>query len=90
MGGHTHTHPDDTYGAKSHVEKKWGVWFVNVSALSRYHARKTTLPMSRVWTITGNDALVRCYLHSDQHAPQGWYDEAERRIKLTKPFSWKG
>ena len=90
LGGHTHTHPDDTYGGKSHVEKKWGVWFVNVSALSRFHARKTTLPMSRVWTIDGNDALVRCYLHSSQHAPQGWYEKAEQPFKLAKPFSWKG
>ena len=88
LGGHTHTHPDDTYGGKSHVEKKWGVWFVNVSALSRYHAGRTTLPMSRVWNITGDEALVRCYLHTSQHAPQGWYGKAERRFKLAKPFHW--
>jgi len=86
LGGHTHTHPDDTYGGKSHIEKKWGVWFVNVSALARYHARLTTLPMSRVWTITDDEALVRCYLHTSQHAPQGWYDKAERRLKLAKSF----
>lgn len=86
LGGHTHTHPDDTYGGKSHVEKKWGVWFVNSSALSRYHANLTTLPMSRVWTIAGDEARVQCYLHSDQHAPQGFYDKAERRLKLAKAF----
>ncbi len=90
LGGHTHTHPDDTYGGKSHVEKKWGVWFVNVCALSRRHAGKTTLPMSRVWTISGDQALVRCYLHTDQHAEQGWYGRAERRLTLAKRFRWDG
>lgn len=86
LGGHTHTHPDDTYGGKSHVEKKWGVWFVNSSALSRYHANLTTLPMSRVWTIRGDEARVQCYLHTDQHAPQGFYDKSERRLRLAKTF----
>ncbi len=86
LGGHTHTHPDDTYGDKSHVEKKWGVWFVNVSALSNHHAGRTTLPMSRVWTIEGNEALVRCYLHNDRHAPRGFYEKAERRLGLAKRY----
>ncbi len=86
LGAHTHTHPDDTFGGKSHIEKKWGVWFVNVSALARFHARRTTLPMSRVWTVSGEEALVRCYLHTDQHAPRGWYEKGERRLKLAKRF----
>jgi hypothetical protein len=86
LGGHTHTHPDDTYGGKSHVEQKWGVWFVNVSPLTRYHARATSMPMSRVWTIRGDEALVRCYLHTDEFAPQGWYEKDERRLKLGKRF----
>ena len=86
LGGHTHTHPDDTFGGKSHIEKKWGVWFVNASALARFHARLTTLPMSRVWTVSGDEALVRCYLHTDQHAPRGWYEKSERRLKLAKRF----
>ncbi len=89
LGGHTHTSPDDTYGGRSHVERKWGVWFVNVSALSQRHARKTTLPMSRVWSISGSEALVRCYLHTSQYAPQGWYRKAERRLDLAKSFSWR-
>lgn len=90
LGGHTHTNPDDTHGDKSHVERKWGVWFVNTSALSAHHVRRTTVPMSRVWTLSGNEALVRCYLHTNQHAPQGWYTSAERRLELAKSFSWRG
>lgn len=69
LGGHTHANPDDTTGGKSHVETKWGTHFINVSALTRYHGGKT--PMSRVLTFTpGSDQLqVRCYMHTDNHAP---------------------
>ena len=48
LGGHTHTNPDDTYGDKSHIERRWGVWFVNVSPLTRYHVEASSVPMSRV------------------------------------------
>jgi hypothetical protein len=35
----------------------------------------------------GNDEVTaRCYLHSDENAPQGWYTKVERVIKLSKPF----
>jgi len=85
LGGHTHTNPDDTYGNKSHIERKWGVWFVNTSALTSHHV-KSSIPMSRVWTISGNEALVRCYLHTSKHAPQGWRPKAERRLALAKPY----
>ena len=88
LGAHTHTNPDDTYGGKSHVETKWGVHFVNVSALARYHAGRTTLPMSRLLTFQGSEVRVQCYLHTSQHAPQGWYAKAERRLKLARSFRW--
>ena len=29
---------------------------------------------------------VRCYLHDDTHAAQGWYPNAERVLELSKPF----
>ena len=31
---------------------------------------------------------VRCYLHDDTHAAQGWYANAERVIEISKPFYW--
>jgi hypothetical protein len=34
LGGHTHTHPDDALNGRSHVERKWGVNFVNCAQLS--------------------------------------------------------
>lgn len=88
LGAHTHSHPDDTKGGRSHIERKWDTNFVNVANLSRYHGSKVSKPMSRLFTFTqGSDQVrVQCYLHTDDHAPQGWYDKAERTIKIGKAF----
>lgn len=88
LGAHTHTYPDDTYGGKSHVETKWGVHFVNVSALARHHARLTTIPMSRHFTFHGNELRAQCYLHTCDYAATGWYPKSERLLRLSKPFHW--
>ncbi|MEH6943883.1 hypothetical protein [Bacillus sp. JJ722] len=87
LGGHTHTDPDDRTGGKSHIESKWGVQFLNVCALSRYHV-PSGRPISRVLTFTdGSDEVrVRCYMHTSEHAPQGWYEKVERVLKLPRPF----
>ncbi len=89
LGGHTHTHPDDTLGGRSHIESKWGVTFINVAALTLLHAR-TRSPKSRLLTfIPGSrNVKVQCYLHTDHYAPRGWYRRVERTIILNKPFSW--
>lgn len=86
IGGHTHTHPDDTTGGRSHIERKWGVTFVNCCALTRYHV--LTTPMSRLLTFTqgSDELLIRCYLHTDDHAPRGWCDKAQRTVPLRTPF----
>lgn len=88
LGGHTHTNPDDTYGGKSHIERKWGVHFLNVAALTQFHARAATIPMSRLLTFTegSNEVRIQCYLHTNQHAAQGWYRKAEKTLTMTKPF----
>lgn len=88
IGGHTHTNPDDRKGGRSHIERKWDVNFINCCALSRYHAAKTTVPMSRLLTFTEGrrDVRLQCYLHTPQYAPQGWYPSAEKVIRLAKPF----
>jgi hypothetical protein len=89
LGGHTHTHPDDRAGGRSHVETKWGVHFLNCAALTRYHGKGHSYPMSRLLTFTeGSDMLkVQCYLHTSHYAPQGWYAPAERVLWLSRPFS---
>jgi predicted phosphodiesterase len=91
LGGHTHTHPDDTLNGRSHIEQKWGTNFINVASLSRHHAGKTTMPISRLLTFTegSNEVKVQCYLHTSDHAPQGWYPSVEQTIKTGKPFSFE-
>lgn len=88
LGGHTHTHPDDRTGGRSHVERRWDATFINVAALSRHHANRTTVPMSRLLTFREGDDRVRvqCYLHTAGYAPQGWYAPAERWACLRHAF----
>lgn len=88
LGGHTHSHPDDDRGGRTHIERKWDVNFINVAGLTRHHGRITSMPLSRLLTFTegSNEARVQCYLHTSEHAPQGWYAKAERTIRLGKPF----
>ena len=68
--------------------QKWGATFINCCALTRFHGAERSRPMSRLLTFTEDSAEVRvqCYLHTNTHAPQGWYAKAERVIKLGKPF----
>ena len=30
--------------------------------------------------------LPTCWMHTDEYAPQGWYEPAERTVQLGKPF----
>jgi len=89
LGAHTHTFPDDTYGGKSHIERRWDTTFINAAGLTLYHsAPGTNVPRSWLLTFTdGSDEVsARCYLHSNDFAPQGWYPKFDRVIKLSKPF----
>jgi hypothetical protein len=89
LGGHTHARPDDTYGGRGHIQRKWGVGFINCAAITRHHAGKA--PMSRLLTFTEGSAEVRvqCYLHTGDFAPEGWYHPAERALPLSRPFTWE-
>jgi hypothetical protein len=88
LGGHTHTNPDDNIGGRSHIERKWDVNFANIAALTRYHVKRSSTPMSRLFTFTeGSDQVrVQCYLHTDHFQPVGWYEPAERVLTLGKAF----
>lgn len=72
LGAHTHTNPDDRTGGRSHVERKWGVGFVNCAALTKYHVARLVVPMRRCFTFTegSGGVLVECYLHTSDCAPQ--------------------
>ncbi len=90
LGGHTHAHPDARDGGKTHVETRWGTHFINVGALTRYHInpQHPNPPKSRLLTfIHGSDEVrVRCYMHTDEFLPVGWYPQAERILTLPKIF----
>lgn len=76
--------------AQTHIEQRWGTWFLNVASLSGYHMPITTLPISRLPTFEpgGNEVWVQCYLHTSQFAPQGWYEKAEKTLALERSFRW--
>ena len=44
--------------------------------------------MSRVLTLThgSNIATIRCYLHTSNYLPQGWYEGAQREVILSAEF----
>jgi hypothetical protein len=92
LGSHTHTSPDDTFGGKSHIERRWGTTFINVAGLTKYHVNSSVpengVPRSWLLTFTdGSDQVTaQCYLHGNDYAPQGWYPKNDRIIKLSKPF----
>ncbi len=90
LGGHTHAQPNARVGNKTHIETRWGTHFLNVCALTRYHVRRTSRPMSRLLTFTEGSPLVvvQCYLHTKDFALRGWYRKAERTLMLPKPFRW--
>jgi hypothetical protein len=91
IGGHTHTNPDDVLNGRSLCERKWGVTFLNCAAMSAFHGR-LNVPQSRPMTfVDGSDQLrIRCYQHTSLHAPQGWYDKAERVVPLRHRFEHPG
>jgi len=89
LGAHTHSTPDDAYGGRSHVERRWGTTFINVAGLTRHHGTpENQVPRSWLLTFTdGSDEMTaRCYLDGDEYAPPGWYAKSERMIQLSKPF----
>ena len=86
LGGHTHCFPDDTFGGRSLIERKWDAWFINCAAITQCHAGKA--PLTRLITFEhGSDEIrVQCYLHSSVFAPEGWWEPGERRLRLSRPF----
>lgn len=90
LGSHTHAHPDDRFGRKEMVERRWGVTFANVGAMTRYHGRDKRLwwPSSRVLGFQEGEAsaTLRAYLHTSHYAAQGWYEPASQRVPLRHPF----
>ena len=73
---------------RSYMEQKWGVHFINSAALSQYHNPLIVPPSSRLLTFTeeSDELKVQFYLHTANYYYQGWLEEEERTVKLSKPF----
>ena len=90
LGAHTHLSPARNTGNKRYLERKWGVNFINVAALSKHHNPLIVPPSSSLLTFTeGSDQLkVQYYLHTRDFYHQGWYADAELTVQLSKPFNF--
>jgi len=90
LGSHTHAHPDDRFGRKEMVVRRWGITFANVGAMTRYHGRseRRWWPSSRMLILSpgSREAALRCYLHTSHYAKQGWYAPAETAVSLRHAF----
>jgi hypothetical protein len=64
LGAHTHTSPDDTYGGKSHIERRCGTTFVNVAGLTAYMGKPVNC-IPRSWLLTlkdsGDDQTIKAF-----------------------------
>lgn len=91
LGGHTHAPPGHAKNGRTHIERRWDTTFINCAALTRYHssARMEMFPAcSRVLNFEpGRSSVqIRCYLHTDDLVPGGWYPPEEQVITLRHPF----
>ena len=89
IAGHTHVkNPDDMWGGKSISERRWGVGFLQVAALTKHHAGAN--PVSRLLTFThgGNEVEIDLYLHEATYKdnPVGWYAPASVTYPLRHAF----
>ena len=89
IGGHTHVKgPEDDWGDKTISERKWGVGFLQVAALTKSHGG--SFPLSRVLTFTDNKPQLkaRVYLHEDWYEdnPIGFYQPSDLTWPLRHKF----
>jgi len=68
---------------RRHSSGAWKSWYHG-----SHETQQNRVPRSWLLTFTDGSAEVtaRCYLHSDEYAPQGWYPRFDRVIKLSKSF----
>jgi len=94
IGGHTHVKdPEDNWGDKTISERKWGVGFLQVAALTKHHGG--SIPLSRLLSFTdGSDRFTaEVYLHEKwEENPVGIYRPStvtwplRRRFKAPPPI----
>jgi hypothetical protein len=89
IGGHTHVHgPEDDWGDKTISERKWGVGFLQVAALTRHHGG--TIPLSRLITFADKSDRfsANVYLHEPwfEDNPIGFYEPSKISWPLRHKF----
>ncbi|MDP6115751.1 MAG: LamG domain-containing protein [Planctomycetota bacterium] len=89
IAGHTHVKgPDDDWGGKTITEIKWGVNFLQVAALTRFHGGSH--PLSRLLTFKDKSDQIKAdvYLHEPSYKgnPVGWYAAASKILSLRRKF----
>lgn len=90
--GHTHgdLSPDSTYNGRSTIETVDDVLFLNLLAVTRYHAASVA-PFSRVldFLAGSNELDIRTYRHyTGWSGSVGFYDSAETTFTMSKEFKW--
>ncbi len=90
IGGHTHVHgPKDDWGGKTISERRWGVGFLQVAALTKHHGG--SIPLSRRLTFTDDseEFSADVYLHEDwfEDNPIGFYQPAKITWPLRRKFA---
>jgi len=63
IGAHSHAHPQDISQSKGLVETKWGVTFMQVSALTHYHSGRTPMSWLLSFEKDKNELLLKNYIH---------------------------
>ncbi len=89
IGGHTHVKsPDDNWGGKTISERRWGVGFLQVAALTKHHGGST--PLSRLLKFADGRAEFKAdvYLHEPwfKDNPVGVYKPASITWSLRHKF----
>ncbi|MCA8943655.1 MAG: LamG domain-containing protein [Planctomycetes bacterium] len=89
IGGHTHVRgPDDDTSGRSISERRWGVQFLQVAALTQFHGG--SCPLSRVLEFRGGSSTLRArvYLHEPWRThPAGFYEPSTVDIELRHEFA---
>jgi hypothetical protein len=89
IAGHTHVKsPEDDWGGKTISERRWGVGFLQVAALTRHHGGSHPLSRLLSFTDASDDVKVDVYLHESSYEdnPVGWYTPASKTFPLRHKF----
>ena len=88
IAGHTHVkNPEDDWGGKTISERKWGVGFLQVAAMTKHHGG--SVPLSRLLSFTDGSGKfsAEVYLHEKwERNPVGFYEPSSIEWELRHPF----